>query len=44
MITTVDSRDELWDLVEELGVHLEGEEIDVSDDEDMYLNEGDKNL
>ena len=44
VITTVDSRDELWDLVEELGVHLEGEETDVSDDEDMYLNEGDKNL
>ena len=43
-ITKVDSRDELNDLVEELGVHSEGEEIEVSDDEDAYLNEGDKNL
>ena len=44
VITTVDSRDELWDLVEELGVHLKGEETNVSDDKDMYLNEGDKNI
>ena len=43
-ITSVDSKDELSDLVEELGVHSEGEEIEVSDDEDAYLNEGDKNL
>ena len=43
-ITTVDSRDELSDLVKELGVHFEGEEIEVSNDEDVYLNEGDKNL
>ena len=43
-ITTVDSRDELSDLVKELGVHSEGEEIEVSNDEDVYLNEGDKNL
>ena len=43
-ITTVDSRDELSDLVKELGVYSEGEEIEVSNDEDVYLNEGDKNL
>ena len=44
VITTVDSRNELSDLVEELSVHSEGEEVEVSDDEDVYLNKGDKNL
>ena len=39
--TLVDSKDELSDLVEELGVHSEREEDEVSDDEDVYLNEGD---
>ena len=43
-ITTIDSKDELSDLVEELGVQYEGEEDGVSDDEDVYLNKGDKNL
>ena len=43
-ITTVDSRDELSDLVDELSVHSEGEEVDVSEDEDVYLNESEKNL
>jgi len=43
-ITAVDSRDELSELVDELGVHSEGEEIDDSEDEDVYLNEGEKNL
>ena len=43
-ITTIDSRDKLSDLVDELGVHSEGEEIDVSEDKDVYLNEGEKNL
>ena len=43
-ITTVDSRDELSDLVDELGVHSKGEEVDNSEDEDVYLNEGEKNL
>ena len=43
-ITMVDSRDELSNLVKELGVQSEGEEIEVSDDDDVYLNEGDKNL
>ena len=32
-ITTVDSRDELSELVDDLGVHSKGEEVDVSDDE-----------
>ena len=43
-ITTIDSKDELSDLVEELGVHFEVEKDEVSDDEDVYLNEGDKKL
>ena len=43
-ITSVDSKDELSDLVEELGVHPEGEEVEVSNDKDVYLNEGNKNL
>ena len=43
-ITTVDSRDELSDLVDELGVHSKGEEVDDSEDEDVYLNEGEKNF
>ena len=43
-ITTVDSRDELSNLVDELGVHSKVEEVDDSEDEDVYLNEGEKNL
>ena len=43
-ITLIDSKDELSDLVEELGVHFEVEEDEVSDNEDVYLNKGDKNL
>ena len=43
-ITTIDSRDELSDLVDKLGVHSEGEEVDDSENEDVYLNEGEKNL
>ena len=31
-ITTVDSKDDLSDLVDELGVHSKGEEVDVLDD------------
>ena len=34
-ITTVDSRDELSELVDDFGVHSKGEEVDVSDDEDV---------
>ena len=44
VITMVNSRDELRNLVKELGVHSESEEIEVSDDKDVYLNKGDKNL
>ena len=44
VITTIDSRDELSELVDDLGVYSEEEEIEVSDDEDVYLNEGEKNL
>ena len=43
-ITLVDSKDELSDLVEELEVHSKVEEYEVSDNEDVYLNKGDKNL
>ena len=43
-ITSVDSKDELSDLVEELGVHSKGEKVEVLDYEDVYINEGDKNL
>ena len=43
-ITTVDSRDELSDLVDELGVHSKGEEVDDSEDEDVCPNKGEKNL
>ena len=34
-ITAVYSRDDLSDLVDELGVHSEGEEVDDSKDEDV---------
>ncbi|XP_075640253.1 uncharacterized protein LOC142612000 [Castanea sativa] len=43
-ITTIDSRDELSELVDDLGVHSEREKVDVSDDKHVYLNEGEKNL
>ena len=43
-ITAVDFRDELSDLVDELGVHSKGEEVDDLEDEDVCLNEGKKNL
>ena len=43
-ITIVDSRDKLSDLVNELGVHSKGEEVEDSEDEDICLNEGEKNL
>ena len=42
-ITVVDSRDELSDLVDDLGVHSKGEEVNDSEDEDV-CNEGEKNL
>ena len=43
-ITSVDSRDDLCNLVDELGKHFEGEEVKDSEDEDACLNEGEKNL
>ena len=43
-ITTVDRKDELSNLVNELGVHSEGEEVEDSEEEDVCLNEGEKNL
>ena len=43
-ITAVDSRDDLSDLFDELGVHSKGEEVDDLEDEDVCLNEGEKNL
>ena len=43
-ITTVDSRDELSNLVDELGIYFEGEEVDDSKNEDVYINKGEKNL
>ena len=43
-ITTIDFRDDLSDLVDELGVQSEGQEVEESEDEDVCLNEGEKNL
>ena len=43
-ITSVDSKDELSDLVEELGVHSDVEEDEVLDDEEVYLNEDDEKI
>ena len=43
-ITMVDFRDELSYLVDELGVHFEGEEVKDSEDSDVCLNEGEENL
>ena len=43
-ITAVDFKDELSELVDDFGVHSEDEEVEVSDDEDVYLNEGEKKL
>ena len=43
-ITSVNSRDKLSYLVDELGVHSKGDEVDDLKDEDVCLNEGEKNL
>lgn len=43
-ITTINSRDVVSDLVDVLGVYSECEEVDESEDEDVYLKEGEKNL
>ena len=42
-IITTDSRDKLRDLVDELGVYFKDEEVNDSKDEDVCLNEGEKN-
>ena len=43
-IIIVDSRDDLSNLADELGVHSEGEEVEDEEDENVCLNEGEKNL
>ena len=43
-ITSVDSKDGLSELVKEFGVHSDFEKDEVSDDEEVYLNEGDKKI
>ena len=43
-ITTIDFRENLSNLVDELGVHSEGEEVEDLEHEDVCLNEGEKNL
>ena len=41
-ITSVDSKEELEELNEELGEHNDVKDIKATDDEEEYLNEGDK--
>ena len=43
-ITSVDSKDELSNLVDELGNHSEGKEVEDSEDEDVCQDEGENNL
>ena len=43
-ITSIDSKDGLSELVKEFGVHSDFEKDEVSDDEEVYLNEGDKKI
>ena len=43
-ITSVDSKDDLSNLVDELGEHSEGEEVKESKDEKVCQNEGENNL
>ena len=43
-ITSVDSKDDLCNLVDELGEHSEGEEVKESKDEEVCQNEGENNL
>ena len=43
-ITSVDSKDDLGNLVDELGNISEDEEIEESEDEDVCQNEGENNL
>ena len=43
-ITSIDSKDDLSNLVNELGDHSKGEEVEDSEDEDVCQNEGENNL
>ena len=43
-ITSVDSKDELSNLVDELGDHSEGEEVEDSEDEDVCQDKSENNL
>ncbi|KAL4596185.1 hypothetical protein ACB092_12G146200 [Castanea dentata] len=43
-ITSVKSKDDLSNLVNERGEHSEGEEVEKSEDEDVCQNEGENNL
>ena len=43
-ITSVDSKDELRELVEELDAHTNVEEYEALDDEEVYLNKGDRKI
>ena len=43
-ITFVDSKDDLSNMVDELGDHFEGEEVEDLEDEDVCQNEGENNL
>ena len=43
-ITLVDSKEELDELNEELGEHIDVKEVEATDDKDEYLEEGDRKL
>ena len=43
-IASIDSKDDLSNLVDELGDLSEGEEMENSEDEDVCQNEGENNL
>lgn len=43
-ITSIDSKDDLRNSVDELGDHSEGEVVEDSEDEDVCQNEGENNL
>ena len=43
-ITSLDSKDELSNLVDELGDHFEGEEIEELEDEEVCQNDKENNL
>ena len=43
-ITSTDSKDDLRNLIDELGDHSEDKEVEDSEDEDVCQNEGENNL